>query len=98
MERDQQFEVFVEAYPPARRQRGYMAQTLFLAALEKVSLDQLLAAVAQHKRSIQWQTGRMIPNLTTWLEEERWIQILPEPEPDPSRLTPWQQARRLGLK
>ena len=92
---DQQFAAFVAAYPEARRQRGYMVEQLFLHALSKVSFDVLIAAVEQHKKSLQWQNGRLIPNLRTWLEEERWVQVLPEPERD---LTPWEMARKLGYK
>ena len=98
MQQDEQFAAFVDAYPAARRQRGYMAQTLFLAALEQVPYETLMAALAQHRRSSQWIEGRMIPNLITWLQEEHWIRVLPEPEAPLSRLTPYQQAKRLGLK
>jgi len=94
MSADILFAQFVEAYPPSRRQRGYIAQQLFLAALDKVSWQTLIDAVEQHKRSVQWQAN-VIPSMTTWLQEERWIQILPEPE---RALTPWQTARRLGYK
>ena len=84
MHADQQFAAFVEAYPASRRQRGYMAETLFLHALEKVSFDHLLAAVRQHTRSEQWQTPKLIPSMLTWLQEERWIQVLPEVEATPA--------------
>lgn len=104
MENDQQFEAFVEAYPAARRQRGYMAETLFLHALSKVSYETLIQALEQHKRSQQWASG-MIPSLRVWLEEERWIQVLPETPASADdadrirkRQTPWQHAKRLGLK
>ena len=80
MDTDQAFDAFVMAYPASRRQRGYMAETLFLLALQKVSVETLTAALEQHKRSAQWQEGRLIPMLKTWLQEERWIQELPEPK------------------
>jgi hypothetical protein len=96
--KDHLFLQFVAAYPPSRQQRGYMAETLFLAALEKTSFQVLMDSVEQHKRSVQWQGG-IIPNLITWLQQERWNQILPEPERVPDRrLTPFEQARRAGLK
>jgi hypothetical protein len=102
--RDLLFTDFVEAYPAGRRQRGYMASTLFLAALDKVPAATLFAALEQHKRSEQWQRG-VIPSMTTWLEEERWIQVLPEPELSPEdqaqrwrSLSPQEQLRRLGMK
>ena len=104
MEKDQQFEAFVEAYPAARRQRGYMAETLFLHALEKVGYEVLMQAVQQHRRSEQWARG-MIPNMLTWLQEERWCQVLPEIPPSAEdadrirkRQTPWQHAKRFGYK
>ena len=81
---DELFEQFVQAYPSARRQRGYMITVLFLAALEKAGPLVLMNALAQHKRSEQWQNG-MIPSMQKWLEEERWIQILPEKAAGPSR-------------
>lgn len=94
---DEQFAAFVEAYPAARRQRGYMVETLFLHALAQVSYEALMQALAQHKRSAQWATG-VIPSMRTWLEEQRWIQVLPEPEIPLSRLTPFERARKAGLK
>lgn len=107
MERDQQFAAFVEAYPAARRQRGYMAETLFLHALAHVSYENLMAALEQHKRSDEWQKG-MIPNLRKWLEEQHWIRVLPEPQParlsvaDEAQrlrsLSPQEQLRRLRVK
>jgi hypothetical protein len=97
MERDQQFEAFVNAYPASRRQRGYMVQTAFLAALDKVSFETLMQALTQHTQSEQWATG-VIPSMEKWLLEERWIQVLPTSERILNRLTPFERARRAGLK
>ena len=42
----------------------------------------MLAALEQHKRSVQWQTPALIVNMTTWIRQERWLQELPElPQP-----------------
>ena len=99
MDRDQQFAQFAAAYPAARRQKGYMAETLFLHALTQVSFETLMAAVQQHRRSEQWQNPRMIPNLMTWLEQQRWEQILPEPPAvNLKRMTPYERAKYEGLK
>lgn len=40
----------------------------------KVPVDVLVAAIAQQKRSQQWQkeNGRFIPNPATWLNQGRW--------------------------
>jgi hypothetical protein len=75
---DQQFEQFVEAYPAGRRQKGFLVQQAFLAAVQKVGFERLMAAITQQKRSEQWENLSMIPSLRKWLEEERWIQVLPE--------------------
>jgi hypothetical protein len=32
------------------------------------------------------------------LEQGYWVQVLPEPEPPRSRFTPYEQAKRAGLK
>jgi hypothetical protein len=98
-EREQQFADFVEAYPAARRQRGYMAEQLFLLALDRVPFETIMAALEQHKRSEQWQqTPRFVPSMLTWLQQEHWIRVLPEAEQPPTRRTPFEQARHEGLK
>lgn len=94
-EEERCFALFVTAYPAAKRKGGDRAKAVFVKALRKVSLDAMLDALAQHKRSEQWQNPRFIPAFVTWLEEERWIQVLPEPE---RTLTPWSMARKLGYK
>ena len=87
------FAQFLEAYPPAKRKGGD---------------DVLLNALAQHKRSVQWQNPRYIPWMTTWLAQERWVQVLPEQETPViskadqerilNRLTPIERAQRFGRK
>ena len=39
----------------------------------------LLAALEQQRQSEQWQTPKLIPLMTTWLNQERWRQELPAP-------------------
>jgi hypothetical protein len=104
------FALFRDAYPAARRKGGDAARAAFRKAHQKVSLTVMLTALAQHQRSAQWQAcaGRFIPSMITWLDEERWIQRLPEPEPpqlsnaDQAQrvrsLSPQEQLRRLGVK
>ena len=92
------FDQFTAAYPVTRRQAGTGIRRRFEKALRKAPLGFMLHALEQHKRSVQWQDARFIPSMTTWLDEERWIQVLPEPEIPVSRLTPFEQAKRLGLK
>ena len=43
-------------------------------------LQAMASALEQHKRSEQWQTPKLIPLMTTWLNQERWNQTLPEPQ------------------
>lgn len=80
MELDEQFESFLEAYPPARRQRGFMVVQAFVMSVQKVGFDALLEAVKQQSESEQWTNPAMIPTMKKWLEEERWIQVLPARE------------------
>lgn len=74
---DEQFEQFVQAYPAGRRQRGFIVTQLFLAAVGKVGFATLMTAVQQQTQSAQWENPLMIPLMKKWLEEERWIQVLP---------------------
>ena len=99
------FHTFKAAYPVTRRKGGDAVRESFEKALQKAPFGLLLHALEQHKRSEQWQNPRFIPSMTTWLDEERWIQVLPETPPSAAdadrirkRQTPWQHARRLGLK
>lgn len=78
---DDNFEAFVSEYPASRRQRGFMSQQAFVAGVQKAGFGVIMAALAQHKRSEQWRTASLIPMMRKWLEEERWIQELPEHEP-----------------
>lgn len=71
---------FKAAYPVARRVGGDLARKAFLKAMASgVSVEQMIAAVEQHKRSEQWAVRQMVPLLTTWLNQFRWEQVLPEP-------------------
>ena len=99
-----EFTHFREAYPAFRRKGGDEARAVFAKARSKVTLDTMLTALEQHKRSEQWRK-EIVPSMITWLLEERWHQVLPETPPSASdadrirkRQTPWQHARRLGLK
>ena len=97
---DKCFFEFKEAYPAHRRKGGDEARRLFANALRIVSMDTLMITLEAQKKSAQWraQGGRFVPSMITWLREEHWLQVLPEPEAPLSRLTPYQQAKRLGLK
>ncbi len=99
---------FSAAYPAPRRNGGKRARESFDDAVQKVPFAFMLHALEQQKRSLQWQNPRFIPSMTTWLDEERWIQTLPEPQParlsvaDEAQrlrsLSPQEQLRRLGVK
>jgi hypothetical protein len=78
---DADYHAFREAYPPSRRVGGKLAHKAFTQATrghpERLAL--MLSALEQHKRSDQWQVAKMIPLMTTWLNQERWVQVLAEP-------------------
>jgi hypothetical protein len=86
------FQQFLAAYPVTRRKGGTHARASFYDALDKVPFALLLHALEQHKRSVQWQNPRFIPSMTTWLNDEMWIQTLPEPAAP--TLSPADQQRR----
>ena len=95
---DEEFKTFVAAYPASRRLANAKARQAFIKARRTVSFETLMSALAQQTRSEQWHK-HIIPSLVTWLEEGRWIQTLPEKRKGVhARLTPFEQARRAGLK
>ncbi len=79
---DADFEAFRLAYPASRRVGGKLALRAWTNATKGrngTHLAVMTTALEQHKRSEQWQTPKLIPLLTTWLNQERWNQTLPEP-------------------
>jgi hypothetical protein len=95
---EKEFQTFVAAYPAARRLANQRARTAFTNARRQVSFETLMSALAQQTRSEQWHK-HIIPSMVTWLEDGRWIQTLPEKRKGVhARLTPFEQARRAGLK
>lgn len=73
---DAEFEIFWNAYPtkvgkqPARKAFDKV----------KVPVETLVAAIERQKCSSQWSKdgGQYIPNPTTWLNQGRWTDELPE--------------------
>jgi len=104
----EQFAQFRAAYPVTRRKGGADARRAFVQAIQLVPYAVMLHSLEQHKKSSQWRDPRFIPSMLTWLRDEMWIQVLPEPAParlsvgDEARrlasLSPQEQLRRLGVK
>ncbi|MGE4160667.1 MAG: hypothetical protein AB7G23_02950 [Vicinamibacterales bacterium] len=69
---DVEFGTFLDAYPPGGRRAGFRAQSAFVDARKLVSLEVLLASVAEHVASEQWQWG-IVPGMDRWLIERRWL-------------------------
>jgi uncharacterized protein YjbJ (UPF0337 family) len=79
---DADFATFCTAYPASRRITGKKGRTAFQSAVlgkNGTHFAMMLEALEQQKRSEQWQTTKLIPLMTTWLSQERWNQVLPEP-------------------
>lgn len=69
-DRAKEFDLFWDAYP--RHEGKQKARQAF--AKVDATLDVLLEALAQHKRSAQWTKdgGQFIPHPATWLIGKRW--------------------------
>lgn len=84
---DAEFEKFWSAYPtkvgkqPARKAFDKV----------KVPVETLVAAIERQKCSSQWSKdgGQYIPNPATWLNQQRWEDVLPEAERNA-----WNDGRR----
>ena len=94
------FEAFRQAYPVSRRTGGKDAKNAWKQAIKGRNgnhLSVMLTALEQHKRSEQWQIPKLIPLMTTWLNQERWTQVLPEGRISGrqfDRQTPFQKAKQ----
>lgn len=72
------FARFWKHYPKkADKQRARVAFGKALKS-KKVTVDELIEAVEQQKKSRQWQDISYVPNPTTWLNGSRWEDVLPE--------------------
>jgi biotin operon repressor len=64
----------------------------------KELVEQIVAAVERQKLTRQWleENGRYVPNPTTWLNQQRWTDELPEPKRgDPDWLPDEQEAEAI---
>lgn len=86
------FDAFWAAYP--RKVCKKVAFQKFQAVFpKKVSLETLLTALEEQKRSDQWKDVKFIPHPSTWLNQERWedeidplpSQNQPVPPPPPKK-------------
>ena len=70
------FAVFWDAYP--KKVGKQAAFKSFSKALAHVSVDTMVDAIEQQKKSDQWRrdNGRFIPNPTTWLNQGRWEDVV----------------------
>lgn len=78
------YAVFASEYPAERRVGGQKAKVAFAKAFDgqadlEAHFQRMMTALRQHKRSRQWNGPEpKIPLMTTWLNQERWNQVLPE--------------------
>lgn len=77
--REDAFDAFWKAYP--KKVGKQAARKAFQRVT--VPLESLLTAIERQKRSAQWRKdgGQFIPNPTTWLNQGRWEDELPEDKP-----------------
>jgi hypothetical protein len=96
-----EFQRFQAAYPTQGRIGGPLPFDYFRSArLSGVSMLTLLEALENHAASAQWLDGR-IPNMTRWLQEQRWLSRLDPPKVAAvvdSKLPAWAQRGLANLK
>ena len=70
------FSRFWDAYP--RKVARQAAIKAFKAAISKTNIESMLKALATQKQSQQWQKdgGRFIPHPSSWLNGERWADVV----------------------
>lgn len=79
---DQRFDQFWDAYPrkvgKADARKAWKKAKITAEIFEKI-----MTSIAASKESDQWQreAGRYIPNPSTWINQGRWDDELPEPAP-----------------
>ena len=71
-----EFGHFWDSYPKKIDKQGSIRS--FSKAIKKTTLGVMLSALEKQKETSQWQKneGQYIPNPTTWLNQERWNQVI----------------------
>lgn len=77
----ERFEQFWEFYPGGGSRLKAVAAWDALAPSDEL-IDEMARALKRQKASRQWQEGVGIPHASTWLNQRRWTDKLPE-EPRP---------------
>lgn len=69
------FERFWSAYP--RKTNKKKAKDAFIKkCTDEIMFQKMLSALVDQKRSEQWQNPKFIPHASTWLNGERWNDVL----------------------
>lgn len=70
---EEDFKIFWESYP--RKSVKKIAQKKFMN-LDRILLPQILSAIEIQKKSQQWQNPKFIPMPSTWLNQDRWEDVI----------------------
>jgi hypothetical protein len=73
----EEFNTFWQAYPKhvSKKTAGQSFQKVMASG--KVTLETILNAVERQKKSEQWNNAQYIPHPATWLNQERWGDVIP---------------------
>ena len=79
---DQRFDQFWDAYP-RKVGKADARKTWKKAKITAEIFEKIMTSIAASKESDQWrrEAGRYIPNPSTWINQGRWDDELPEPAP-----------------
>lgn len=77
------FDIFWKAYP-RKSNKAFARKCFEKAKVDQELLDKMLKAIAQQKKSTQWQKAEYIPHPSTWLNGERWDDEVATVKPDRS--------------
>lgn len=79
----ERFEQFWRAYPGGGSRLKAVAAWDALAPSDEL-IDKMALALRRQMRSRMWQEGVGIPHASTWLNQQRWTDKLPEAPPAPA--------------
>ena len=77
------FDTFWKAYP-RKSNKAFARRCFDKVKVNQELLDKMLKAIAQQKKSTQWQKPEYIPHPSTWLNGERWEDEISTAKPDRS--------------
>lgn len=74
-----EFNTFWAYYPRHTSKKAAESSFRRFMLEKKVPLEFILEKIEEQKKTLQWQNPTLVPHPSTWLNQRRWEDVIPEP-------------------